>query len=304
MERVTSCQVAIIGAGISGMTCALYLARAGVDTALIGDWTTAPILASPEIRNYPGTGKISGYDLLSNLNQQVQDTNTKIIAGIAAKPTRQSDTWVVLVDTGDIVEADSLVIATGASPKLLNLENEQELIGKAVSTCAYCDGPLYAGKKVCVVGSGTTAIEEALYLSKIAHTVTVLCRKNKFSTSLYTPEQLGNYPNIQLMFDTQIKSISLDGHGSVIVQLSGNRSRMMLFDGIFYAIGSSPNTEFLGGMLPVDHSGHIDLAPESERIYRVYACGDVNARSPFKQAIVAAADGCETAMRLLCNLRK
>lgn len=295
-------EVAIIGAGVSGMTCALYLARANVDVCLIGDYTDTPLLASPSIQNYPGIMNVSGMDYLNTLNNQVKAAGVEILSDSAMTPMLKDNGWIVLTAGGEVVETTHLVVATGSSSRMLNLEHEEEFIGKGVSTCAYCDGPLYEGKRVCVIGSGTLAIEEAMYLSKICNEVIVLCRKSKFSTTLYTPDQLNKYQNITVMFDAPVKKINVSENGITVI-LGGNMARLMSFDGVFYAIGSSPNTAFLDGLYPLDQNGYIDLPREVSSKHHMYACGDVNANNPNKQVITAAADGCNTALQILKDLR-
>lgn len=302
MSDRTFHNVTIIGAGVSGMTCALYLSRANIDVCLVGDYCTTPLLASPSIRNYPGIKDISGAGYLINLHDQVSERGVSIIEGTAMAPVRNGDKWVVLTDAGNIIDTNIVVIATGSSARLLNLEKEEEFIGKGVSTCAYCDGPIYEGKNVCVIGSGTLAIEEAMYLSKICKRVTVLCRKSQFSTCLYTPDQLSKYPNVAVVFDAPVKRINVL-ENRVTVVLDGNLTRIMPFDGVFYAIGSLPNTRFLDGSFPIDENGYITLTDELSAKYGMYACGDVNAHNKNKQVVTAAADGCNTALKILKDLR-
>jgi len=302
MSKRSFHEVAIIGAGVSGMTCALYLARANVDVCLIGDYLTTPLLAAPSIQNYPGIVKISGMQLLDHLHAQVRTAGVYIVEENAMTPMLKDNGWIILTADGEMIETSHLVVATGSSAKLLNLENEEEFIGKGVSTCAYCDGPIYEGQRVCVIGSGTLAIEEAIYLSKICSHVTVLCRKSQFSTTLYTPDQLNKYPNITVSFNAVIKKINVSENG-ITVFFGGNRARLMSFDGVFYAIGSAPNTAFLDGLYPLDKNGYIDLPPEVSSKHRMYACGDINARNPNKQIVTAAADGCNTALQILKDLR-
>ena len=165
MEKRSFHEVVVIGAGVSGMTCAMYLARANVDVCLIGDYTTTPLLSTPSIQNYPGIGNISGMEFLENLHKQVLESGACIVEANAMAPMIKDDGWIILTDNGDIIDTKNIVVATGSSARMLNLENEEEFIGKGVSTCAYCDGSLYEGKDVCVVGSGTLAIEELLFFA-------------------------------------------------------------------------------------------------------------------------------------------
>ena len=302
MENRSFHEVVVIGAGVSGMTCAMYLARANVDVCLIGDYTTTPLLSTPSIQNYPGIGNISGMEFLENLHKQVLESGACIVEANAMAPMIKDDGWIILTDNGDIIDTKNIVVSTGSSARMLNLENEEEFIGKGVSTCAYCDGSLYEGKDVCVVGSGTLAIEEAMYLAKICRRVTVLCRKSEFSTSVYTPDQLNKYDNIAVLFDANVAKIVGSGE-KIMVILAGTRSRIVSFDGIFYAIGSSPNTSFLEKLYPLDNNGYIDLPDEVSTKHHMYACGDVNASNRFKQVVTAASDGCNTALKILKDLR-
>ena len=284
------------------MTCAMYLARANADVCLIGDYTTTPLLATPSIQNYPGICGISGQTFLDNLHDQVKTSGAHIIEANAMSPMSKDGKWIILTDDGSVVDTNYLVIATGSSARLLNLENEEEFIGKGVSTCAYCDGPLYEGKNVCVVGTGTLAIEEAIYLSKICNSVTIIGRKDRLSTNAYTEEQLKDYKNIFIRYNSPIAKIAR-GQEQVMLVLSGNRARILSFDGIFYALGSLPNTEFLEGLCPLTKNKYIDIPEEVESTHHIYACGDVNAHNKYKQVVTAAADGCNTALQILKDLR-
>lgn len=295
-------EIVIIGAGVSGMTCALYLARANADVCLIGDYTTTPLLASPEVKNYPGIFNISGAEFLETLNRQVVESGATVVSANAMSPMCKDGKWIVLTDDGNVVDANYLVIATGSSARLLNLENEEEFIGKGVSICAYCDGPLYAGKNVCVVGTGTLAVEEAIYLSKICKHVTMIGRKDRLSTNAYTEEQLREYENISIKYDSPIAKI-IRGDNNIMLVLAGHRARILTFDGIFYALGSIPNTEFLEGLCPLDEQKYINIPDQAESRHHIYACGDVNANNKYKQAVTAAADGCNTALQILQDLR-
>ena len=302
MENREKHKVVIIGAGVAGMTCALYLARAAIDVCLIGDWTTTPLLSSPTIKNYPGLYETSGQEYLSTLNDQVLAAGVRVIAGTAATPMRADEGWIVYTDTGNVVEIENLVIATGSSSRMLNLKNEEQFIGNGVSTCAYCDGPLYKDKKVCVIGSGTLAVEQAMYLSKICSSVTVFCRKDKLSSTVYTPDNLAKYTNVSIMFNAPIQRVYCE-KGKTFVYIGEGRPIMKSFDGVFYAMGSIPNTSFLEGLCPLDKNGYIDLPDEVAKQHHMYACGDVNASNKYKQVVTAAADGCRVALQLLQDIR-
>ena len=303
MENREFHKVAIIGAGVAGMSCALYLGRAGIDTCLIGDWVTTPLLNTPAIENYPGVKSISGYEYLENLHKQVVDAGVRVVPSVATTPLIKNESWVIITGDGTVVDTDHIVIATGSEPRMLGIENEEEFIGHGVSTCAYCDAQLYENKRVAVIGSGTLAFDEAIYLSKICAKVSIICRKDKLNSLNYDTDALINYPNISVNLGMKVVSLSRGEDGSIMIIAEGVRRTMMSFDGVFYAIGSVPNTAFLEGVFPLNKDKYIDIPEEVSSSHRMYVCGDVNANNKFKQVVTAAADGCNTAMRIIRDIK-
>lgn len=282
------------------MTCSLYLKRAKVDVCLVGDYVTTPLLSTPSIKNYPGIKEISGVDYLSELHNQITLVGVYNIDGTAVSIYKNTGNWVVITDSNETIFSSKVVVATGSSPKLLGFEGENSLLGNGISTCAYCDGSLYENKSVGVIGSGTLAVEDAIYLSGLCDHVTLLCRKDRLSSSMYSYEQLLKYWNIEVLFNTAVKNITR--HNEKLC-LTTQDERLLEFDGVFYAIGSDPNTQLLQGICPLSSTGYTDFSVEFSSKTGLYACGDINSRNKNKQIVTAAADGCNTALQILNDLR-
>ena len=300
----------VIGAGFAGMTCALYLARAGKKVTVFGDWAGSSIVSSPAVENFPGTGKTDGVSILYSLFSQIsEEENITLIQ----EEVKEMEFLIAHSAFGIYLDGQSflsphVIIATGRTPKTLNIEGEKELLGNGkLSTCAYCDGSLFKNQKIAIIGGGTSAIEEAIYLSSICSEVEILVRKNRLqSKELQTKILPYLDKNVKILFGTELKSLVQSEDGASIIATDKNGKKHE-WNGLFYAIGSIPNTDFIKINGICTEEGYIKtfngMVCDNQRDhYSLAVCGDVSVRTQYKQAIVACADGASVALEMLKHL--
>ena len=287
MERIHD--VIIIGGGPAGYTAALYAARAGLDTVIIEKMGAGGQMALTDIiDNYPGFSEgIDGFTLGMNMQQGAEKFGAKT-----------EYTEVSSVDFSDkikkvVTTSGELFIATGASPKPLGIENEQELVGRGVHYCAHCDGMFYKGKTVFVVGGGNSAVSDALYLSNVAKKVYLIHRRDTLRATKIYYNPLQRAENVEFVWNSVIESFIAGERitGAVIKNLTDGSKRELDCDGIFVSIGRVPATDFLGNAVALDENGYI-VADETGRtnIEGVFAVGDVRTKA-LRQVVTAVGDG-------------
>ena len=285
--------MAIIGGGPAGYTAALYAARAGLDTVIIERMSAGGQMALTDIiDNYPGFNDgVDGFTLGLNMQQGAErfGATTEYTEVLSVDLLGKVKT---ITTTSGIFSAKTIVIATGANPRELGVENEQKLIGRGVHYCAHCDGRFYKDKTVLVVGGGNSAVSDALYLSRIAKKVYLVHRRDTLRATKVYHEPLKKCENVEFLWNSQIKEFLFDNKitGAKIATNDGQVYDIAC-DGIFVSIGRRPATEFLNGSLPLDKGGYI-IADETTQteIDGVYAVGDVRTKV-LRQVITAAADG-------------
>lgn len=267
----------IIGAGVAGMTAAIYLKRSNIDVIILEK--SAPggqITRTSTIDNYPGFISIDGPDLAMNMFNQVSALGVEYRYGNVQGITDYNDYKVIKTDTEEI-KCKNIIVATGRRPRELGLEKEQQLIGKGISWCAICDGPLYKGKNVAVIGGGNSAVEEAQYLAGICKKVYLINRSNVLRADVSEQEKLSKYDNIEIMYNSSVSKINEENNRlSNITINSDNGLTILPIDGMFTYIGNEPNTEFLKS-LPIkleDDYVVVDQRMQTN-IKGIYACGDV-----------------------------
>ncbi len=287
--------VVIIGGGPAGYTAALYAARAGLDALVIEKFSAGgQMTETMQIDNYPGFDEgVDGFTLGARMQAGAerfgaQTLNAEVMSAELA-PTPKKLT----LDTGEEILAKSVIIATGAVHKHLGVAEEETLIGRGVGYCAACDGMLYRGKTVAVVGGGNSAAADALLLSKICKKVYLIHRRDALRAERIYHEPLMNAQNVEFLWDTEVESLSYEmrlGGVTVKNKKSGERREIAL-DGLFISIGRAPATELFVGQLELDGAGYI-IADETTRtnLDGVYAVGDVRTK-PFRQIATAVADG-------------
>ncbi len=294
----------IIGSGPAGYTAAIYASRANLAPVLYeGHQPGGQLTTTTEVENFPGYHEgVNGPQLMDDLRRQATRFGADIRPGFVTAVDFSSRPFKITVDGRDVIEAQTVIIATGATARYLNLPDEQRLIGAGVSACATCDGFFYRGRTVAVVGGGDTACEEASYLAGIAEKVYLIVRKPYLRASKVMQKRVMENPKIEVLFNTVTKAlIGKDFvEGARVVEHSGTpeeREHDIAIDGFFLAIGHDPNTKLFAGQIALDEQGYIPVYGTSTatNVPGVFAAGDV-ADPTYQQAIVAAASGCRAAM--------
>lgn len=292
--------VVIIGSGPAGLTAAIYAARANLEPLMIEGYESGgQLMTTTEVENYPGfVDGIQGPDLMMVMRQQAERFKTRFITRNVTKVDFSSYPFKVWIDQ-DLFEAKSVIISTGASAKYLGLPNERRLLGKGVSACATCDGAFFKNQKVCVIGGGDTAMEEANFLTKFASKVYVIHRRGDFRASKIMAERVLKNPKVEVIWDTELADVLGDKGVSAVKlkNLKTGETTEMEMDGVFIAIGHKPNTDLFKGQLETNEVGY--LLTKNKTTYTsvpgIFAAGDV--QDPvYRQAISAAGTGCMAAI--------
>lgn len=295
--------VIIIGSGPAGLTAAIYTARANLKPLVIeGYQAGGQLMITTEVENYPGfKDGIDGPDLMAELRAQAGRFGAEIVTADVTKVELSADKKIVHVEE-DRYEADAVIVATGATANLLGLENEGRLMGRGVSACATCDGFFFQGKEICVVGGGDSAMEEATYLTRFASKVYMIHRRDEFRASKIMVKKAEENPKIEFVLDSVVEDVLGEERVSGVKlknKKTGEVSELTV-DGMFVAIGHTPNTTLFAGQLDIDEKGYIITKKGTNRqsstnIAGVFACGDVQ-DSIYRQAITAAGSGCAAAI--------
>ncbi len=298
MEQV---KCLIIGSGPAGYTAAIYTARAGLSPVLYEGITPGgQLTTTTEIENFPSHPEgIDGNELMSRMRAQAERFGTDIRFGAVTKAELGARPFVITIDGEKQIEAQSVIICTGATAKYLGLPSEERFKGMGVSACATCDGFFYRKKDVAVVGGGDTACEEATYLAGLCRQVYLIVRKPYLRASQAMQERVKNTPNIEVLFEHNTAEILGDESGVTGIRVRHNNGteREIELSGIFMAIGHHPNTELFAGQVELDEQGYIVTKDGTSRtnIEGVFAAGDV--QDPhYRQAITAAGSGCRAAL--------
>ncbi|MDD2244065.1 MAG: thioredoxin-disulfide reductase [Dysgonamonadaceae bacterium] len=294
----------IIGSGPAGYTAAIYASRANLEPVLFeGMQPGGQLTTTTEVENFPGYPEgITGPELMEDLKKQAQRFGAEIYPGRATAVDFSVRPLKVTIDNEHVIEADSVIISTGASAKYLGIPDETKYAGQGVSACATCDGFFYRKKKVAVVGGGDTACEEAIYLSGLADKVYLIVRKPFLRASQIMQDRVKNNPKIEVLFEHN--TIGLFGNNGVegahLMKRLGQPDEQKVdieIDGFFLAIGHKPNTEIFKDYLKLDEVGYImtEQPTTKTNIEGVFAAGDA-ADNMYRQAITAAGTGCRAAM--------
>lgn len=289
----------IIGSGPAGYTAAIYAARANLAPVLYeGIEPGGQLTTTTEIDNFPGYPEgITGNEMMAQLKAQAERFGTESRFGVVTSLDLSQRPFRVTVDGELKIEAQTLIIATGATAKYLGLPSEAQFRGMGVSACATCDGFFYRKKDVAVVGGGDTACEEATYLASLCRKVYMIVRKDYLRASKAMQERVFTTPNIEVIFGHNTTEVVGDDNGvtGVLVADAHGNERLISIDGFFLAIGHHPNTELVKGQVELDEQGYIKTHHSRTNIEGVFAAGDV--QDPhYRQAITAAGSGCVAAL--------
>lgn len=291
----------IIGSGPAGYTAAIYASRANLKPVLYqGIQPGGQLTITTEVENYPGyPDGVQGPEMMIQFEQQARRMGADIRFGLATKVELSAQPYRVWIDEEQEIQADAIIIATGASAKWLGLESEQRLNGYGVSACAVCDGFFFRNKEVAIVGAGDTAAEEALYLSKLCTTVHMIVRKGQMRASKVMQDRVLAAPNIKVYWNSETDEVL--GENKVeavrIRNNQNNETTEIPVSGFFVAIGHQPNSDIFKGWLDMDEAGYIQTIPGTSKtnIEGVFAAGDVQDKI-YRQAVTAAGSGCMAAL--------
>ena len=303
-ENIEKIKCLIIGSGPAGYTAAIYAARADMKPVMYtGMQMGGQLTTTTEVDNFPGYANgTDGTAMMEDLKNQAERFGTEVRFGLVTKvdlSDKIGGIHKVIVDESKIIEADTVIISTGASAKYLGLESEQRLIGGGVSACATCDGFFYKGQDVVVVGAGDTAAEEATYLSNICKKVTILVRKDFMRASKAMQHRVNKTENIEVLYNTEIEEVL----GSKVVEgvrAVNNKTKVktdISVTGVFIAIGHTPNSNLFKGVLDMDDTGYLITEGKSTKtnLPGVFASGDIQDKE-YRQAVTAAGTGCMAAL--------
>ncbi|MDO6743489.1 thioredoxin-disulfide reductase [Tenacibaculum soleae] len=294
----------IIGSGPAGYTAAIYAARADMKPVMYtGMQMGGQLTTTTEVDNYPGyPDGTDGTAMMNDLQKQAERFGTDVRFGMVTKVdlnTEVGGIHKVIVDESTEIEAETIIISTGATAKYLGLESEQRLIGGGVSACATCDGFFYKGQDVIVVGAGDTAAEEATYLANICNKVTMLVRKDHMRASKAMQHRVNKTENIEVLYNTELDEVlGKDVVGGVrVVNNQTNDKKEIAVTGAFIAIGHKPNSDLFKGVLDMDEVGYLITKGKSSKtnLPGVFAAGDIQDKE-YRQAVTAAGSGCMAAL--------
>jgi thioredoxin reductase (NADPH) len=304
MARTIRGKLVIIGSGAAGYTAAIYAARAMLEPLLLqGIQPGGQLTITTDVENYPGFADvIQGPWLMEQMQKQAEHVGTRLVADHVNRVDLSRRPFQLHCDSGDTYFADSLIVATGAQARWLELPSEQKFRGFGVSACATCDGFFYRGKDVVVIGGGNTAVEEALFLTNFAATVTVIHRRDRFRAEKILQDRLFRNSKISVLWNSVLERVVGDENPLkvrrvVIRNMETNDVTERPVDGVFIAIGHTPASELFAGQLEMKPSGYIKVAPFSTAtsVPGVFAAGDVT-DDVYRQAVTAAGQGCMAAL--------
>lgn len=297
-------KVLIIGSGPAGYTAGIYTARAGLQPILVsGSEVGGQLTLSEEVENFPGfVNSARGQDLMEIIKKQTLALGVKMVNDKIVEVDFSKRPFICSSENHNVFCAESVIIATGASARWLGIPSENKFRGFGVSVCATCDGFFYRGKDVAVIGGGNTAVEEALYLTNFARSVTLIHRRDELRAEQALQNKLKNNPQIIVKYDCVVEEIlgsdtPLNVEGIRLKNVKSDKIEILKVDGVFVAIGHRPNTEVFARQLELDDSGYIKTKPDScaTNIEGVFAAGDVQ-DPDYRQAVIAAGSGAMAAI--------
>lgn len=291
--------VAIIGGGPAGMTAGIYVGRAHLQACLLeGMSTGGQMFNTATIENYPGFGRIDGPGLSQKMEAQVKEWGVEIQYNHISEIRRQPELFELITLGGEVIRARTVIIATGSTPKQLDVPGESDFLGRGVSYCATCDGAFFREKDVAVVGGGDSAVEESLYLTRFVNRVTIIHRRDELRAAKHLQERAFHDPRIEFLWDTEVEAILGEQmvNGVRVKQKKTGKVSTLPVAGVFIYVGMRPNTEFLGGLVDLDPWGYIKAGEDMvTSVPGIFAAGDIRTKG-LRQIVTAVADGAVAAM--------
>lgn len=301
-KKIIEKKLVIVGAGPAGLTAAIYAARAGLDPIVLEKGLVGgQVAVSSIVENYPGYTSISGAELSAKMREHAQSLDVEIDEFDAIERAELSDSAKRIITESKIYEPTAVIIATGAVPKPLLVRNEARFRGKGIHYCALCDGAAYKGKTVGVVGGGSAAVEEALYLSNIAEKVIMIRRKSSFHAEKAILERAERTSNIEILYNTDLIDVGCSEGGdfldyALVSDTLTLEERKIPLSAVFTYIGSAPRTELLRGSVELDRYGYIEAGDDMRTsVEGVFAAGDVRTKK-YRQIVTAVSDGAVAAL--------
>ena len=298
----------VLGAGITGMTAAIYLKRANINVAILEK--SAPggqMNMTSKIENYPGFKSIPGPDLSMKVFEQINDLEVEYKYGDVESITKEGNI-ITIKTAGETITCKSVIIATGRSPRTLDVEGEKELSGKGISWCAICDGPFFKGQEVTVIGGGNSAIEEGLYLTNIAKKVTVIHRRDEFRADPLMVEEFLEKENVEIIYNSVVTGFIKDENnalgGVTVKNVETNEEQKIKTSAAFEYVGNIPNTDFAKDLEIIDNSGYVEVDINMRtKVKGIYAAGDVIKKDLY-QIVTATGDAASAAMSAIHDMKK
>ena len=296
----------ILGSGPAGFTAAIYAARASLEPILVkGLQPGGQLTITTEVENYPGfADAVQGPDLMLAMQAQAENVGATMFDDTIVAADLSKRPFTLTGDSGTVYTGDTLIICTGASARWLGLESEEKFMGFGVSACATCDGFFFRGKEVAVIGGGNTAVEEAIYLTNHASRVTLIHRRDELRSEKILQERAMANPKIDLLWDSVLEEVLGDSNppgvtGIRVRNVKTDATSELALDGVFIAIGHSPNTELFQGQVDMDDENYILTRPGTTKtsVKGVFAAGDVQDKI-YRQAVTAAGTGCMSALEV------
>jgi thioredoxin reductase (NADPH) len=293
-------KVVIIGSGPAGLTAALYAARANLEPLVIRGLQPGGLIATTsEVENYPGfPDAVNGFDLAQKMEEQAARFGTTYLDAIVESVDLSQRPFTLQADTGETISADTLIVATGASPRKLGVPGEERLANRGVSYCAVCDGFFFKEKTVVVVGGGNSALDEGLFLTRYVKELVIVHRRDSLRADPVLQDRAFNNPKVRFVWDSSVEEIlgAEKVTGVRLKNLKTGETSQLAADGVFPYIGHVPNTGIFKGQLDMDEGGYLLATPRTHtNVEGVFAAGDV-ADHVYRQAVTAAAMGCQAAM--------
>lgn len=286
--------VAIIGSGPAGMAAGIYAKRAGLSTVILEKTgiSGGQVLSTYEVDNYPGLPMINGFELSESFRKHAEHLEVEIKEAEVKEIMHQESANLVVTDKEDY-EAKAVIVATGANYARLGIPGEEELTGMGVSYCATCDGAFFRGRTVAVVGGGDVAVEDAIFLARACKKVYLIHRRDELRAAHILQESLKKLSNVEMIWDSEVKEIKGEEQveSLLIYNKKADETAELSVAGVFIAVGTIPNTDFVKGLVQMDEKGYITAGEDCETsVAGIYAAGDVRTK-PLRQIITAAADG-------------